>query len=207
MRGALGVRSGRKQLAESSRQSAIARSPLGRSAEVEQSADPVPIGGHQPVRGLNRTAQTPKPPGQGQRDENGDDARDRKRRVAAEVPAAPSVTDVECRCQFPRARIAWRTRLESLERGERQPSPPVEDPQRANGQPTNGAVAVVDDGQRPPDPITSRRTRAVRHRSRSRSLPRGGVVYASSPSSSQKAPAKKAPTKRMKGQSPAIATR
>jgi hypothetical protein len=155
MRGEVGRSSGRKQLAEKL-STLVGRliSPWG-SADVEQSADHVPVVGYQPVSSLNRTAHTRKPPDQGQRDENGDDARDRERRVPAVVPSLPAVADVERPDQVAAAGIGRRPRPESLKRGEPEALPPVEHPQRADREATNGAVAVVDDRECPPEPITS----------------------------------------------------
>jgi hypothetical protein len=114
---------------------------------IEQGADRLAMIGHEPIRNLDRAAHPGKAADERQRDEDRHDPRDHEGRVATAVPLVPAAADMECAQQLVSARIAQRPRLESLERRELEAVLPVEDPQRADRQPTDGAVVVVDNRQ------------------------------------------------------------
>ena len=62
--------------------------------------------GHEPIRGLDRAMQSRKPADERERDEDRDGGRDPKGRVAAAVPPALDVADVERPDQLAPAGIA-----------------------------------------------------------------------------------------------------
>ena len=79
---------------------------LSTSADPEQASDRVTVIRDEPIRGLDRTMQSRKAADEGERDEDRDDARDPKARVAPAVPPALNVADVECPDQLAPAGIA-----------------------------------------------------------------------------------------------------
>lgn len=79
---------------------------LRRSADPEHASDRVPVVGHKAIGGLDRAVQAWKPPDERQRDKDRDGARDSQRGVAAAVPPALAVADVERPNQLAAPRIA-----------------------------------------------------------------------------------------------------